>query len=708
MLRADHLHFFQSGTELLSDVSLTLSAGRRVGLVGKNGAGKTTLLRLLLGELQPADGRVVRSPGLRVSALGQAGLALRGSVLETAQRGLEHVRELERALRAEERRLANGQSLERYAALTDAFEAAGGYGAEGELERTLFALGFTSEGLTRDAATLSGGERARLGLASVLAQTPDVLLLDEPTNHLDLDMRRYLATRLTAFAGGLLVVSHDRALLDAVCTHTAHLKAGKLRLSRGNYAAFRAQQLHVEQRRQKRAKQAAKEAARSAVAQARLRAWGTPKAQRQRKRMARQTPAAASVHTLGTPKLSLRPREAKGLLFAARHLSKAFRGRTVIDDAAVRIHRGDKIALIGANGAGKTTLLKLIAGETASDHPGLETYWHRDAKLAVFDQESRGVAPDIAPLDQLTAYVSNARAELLLALVGVPKRVWRGLPTTLSGGERARLGVALLIASEANLLLLDEPSNDLDLSVIETLASTLRDTDAAVVFSSHDARLVEELGARLWSLESGELTEYRGGLAGYERGTKRLENDLNLEFEAHTPAPDPVTLEALEDERTDLETQFLDPLRLSERERERLERRYAELLNALSERYDAALPPPLPRYRAVVSGVEVTTDGLRDGRAHFTTAAPFRYDLLVQGNERIGHILLKEEGNCSLLWARLAALSALSRLAFERLELRTLQIQSDDELRGAGFASAGEGWWILSLSRYEKMLGLTS
>ncbi|CAN5907679.1 hypothetical protein BH24DEI2_BH24DEI2_08610 [soil metagenome] len=710
-LRTEHLSFTLRGRDLLRDISLTLRSGERVGLLGAKGVGKTTLLRLLAGELASSEGRVLRSPGVRLAYVAQSGKAPAGSVYEVASAALEHVHALERELRLEEKRLAASGDLERYGQLTALFEAAGGYEAEAALDKMLLEFGFTQDQFGRSVASLSGGERARLGLATALAARPDVLLLDEPTNHLDLLGRRTLQKRFGAYEGALLLASHDRALLDAVCTHIAHLKDGQLTLHRGNYSVFRTQQGVARRSAVKQAKERAKETARLGESAQRLRAWGTPTAQRQRKSLERRTlarhsPAFTPVAEAAAH-LSLRPAAARGTLLSAKHLSKRLGERVLVDDVALRVEAGDKVALLGPNGSGKTTLLKLLAGATESDDPRAELVWAAATRTELFDQVTRGVTDDATPFEQLERYVSRARASQLLALVNLPPAAWDKPPATLSGGERARLGLALLVAGEANLLLLDEPSTDLDIPALETLEDTLASTDAAVILVTHDERLVEAVATRVWSLVGGELVEYRGGVAGYLKGVRRLEPEPE-QVPQNSDKKEPVedVLESLEDEKMMLETRLLDPLRLGERERERLEARLKTLLHDLSERYDAALSDPLPRYRAASHGVVVTTNGFENGRADFATGASFTLRLLFPSGAAVGHVtVLESEGACSLSWARVAALAALSRIAVEHLDVKTLQVQSADELSGAGFKPAGGNWWLLNRARYEKRLG---
>ena len=334
LLSAD-LTFQQGRLELT--LSLTLQRGQRVGLVGRNGAGKSTLLELLAGGLSPTEGRVLKAPGARLELKRfgdeppQFQSRNAATVWEVGTRALEHVRELERALRDAEKRLGEGEALEhqleRYAELTERFEAAGGYNAETTLERTLSAFGFTPEDYARSTVTLSGGERSKLTLALALTQQPDILLLDEPSSHLDLFTRRGLAERLKRYPGALLFASHDRSLLDAVCTHVLHLEAGNLTLYKGGYSSFKRSQGLALRTAQKRTKERHKEVVALSASAARLKGWGTPTAARQRrstlKRLERLQEDEEVAPRSSTPDdLSIDAQKAKGTLLSAEHLSK--------------------------------------------------------------------------------------------------------------------------------------------------------------------------------------------------------------------------------------------------------------------------------------------------------------------------------------------------------------------------------------------------
>ncbi len=709
-IRVVGVTFTHGGQEVLRGASFTLSSGEKVGLVGRNGAGKTTLLSLMAGRAAqgqvPTDGQILRAPGLRVGYLEQTA-SWRGTVWEVAAGGLAYVRGLEAALRDAETRLDDAARLAEYGEMTTLFEGAGGYEAEASLRSYLSRLGFSETDDDRDVTTLSGGKRARLGLARVLAERPDLLLLDEPSSYLDLPTKRWLAETLPHAPGALLLASHDRALLDVVCTRTLELKDGVVTSYRGGYSRFQAQASHAAARGLRQAGRAAHE---KRTLAARVRAQPTLSTRRSLERRLSRLPdipqVAAPRETSLT--LSAAPVKPNGLLLDARHLSLTQGERPLLHDAFLRLYAGDKLAVVGPNGGGKTSLLQMLTGEREFDHPEASVRLSRGVKLAVYDQHSRGLEDGVALGDQLSRSISEPRARSLLALVGLGDAFDR-IPESLSGGERARAGVALLMASEANLLLLDEPSEHLDVETVEKLQSALQDTDAALILVSHDAALVEAVATRVLGLGDGELREYRGGLAGYYAGTLRLEPDLPKTAGADktAPAPDPeAELASLEDETAATEELLADPSRLSERDRGRLERRLSELIHLRSERYDARLPAPCPRYRVVEGRIVLTTNA--DGQPIvFHTDAGVVVQLFIDPDTHVGHLLLQDvQDACPLPWAERALFRGAARLAFEVFGARALQLQRGTDLSPIGFQAAGDSWWVQDRDRYTRREGL--
>lgn len=674
LLVALAVHRSRERVPLLRGVDLRLTHGMRLGLVGANGAGKSTLLRILAGQEAPDDGRVIRAPGVRVGVLAQHedDGDFAGSVWRYSGRAIEYVRALERRMRDEERRIAEGE--DRAAAYTEVrseFERVGGYGAEAMLREYLAALGFPQAVFDEPVDALSAGERRRLMLAVTLASSPDVLLLDEPTNHLDILAREWLATRLARHAGAMVIVSHDRALLDASTTHTAFLAAGALQLVPGRYGVARRRHDARLDAADRRARERAKEADRLARMAEELAAFGK-KAQRRRKAAERSREELlagerADGLDVADPVLgaALEQRNERpvlgrdsgpserhlggGPLVDARHLSAG----NVVRDATFRLVTGDRVVLVGPNGSGKSTLLALLRGDMPSTDPRAELTYAPRLKLVHVDQRDRGLARERPVLDQLGQELGAGAAKRLLANAGVPQRAWNEPPERLSGGERARAGLAFALAHDADLWLLDEPTNDLDLEAVvaleEALERKLEDENAALVLVTHDRALAERVATQVWALVDGRLRRYAivaaflegrplAGSSSEAGGTlddRRAQGtalDHGLDDDA-SPDPEPGTphgartphvvlesasvledqVRAVEDERTALLRRLSDPLSLSERDAGRLRERLAAVEDWLVQAYDARFEPPAPRYRVVEHGLALFADALIPG-----------------------------------------------------------------------------------------------
>ncbi len=684
---------------VLQNVGFSLKRGEKVGLVGANGAGKTTLLGLLAGNLTPTEGRIVKPPGLRLAYAEQHTERWRGTVWAVAEAGLAEVRRLEAELRDAETRL-DKLGLEFYGDLSALFEAAGGYEAETALRATLSRLGFSGGDLERDVLTLSGGERSRLALARALAGRADLLLLDEPSSYLDLPGKRWLGDALKDYPGALLLASHDRALLDAVTTRTLHLKNGTVTGYRGAYSRFRVQSEHVAARGLRENMRLGHE---RRSLETRLRSQPTLSTRRGLERRLARLPAAPKVTAAkNTVTLMLNAADTKpgSIVLDAQHLTVTQNGEPLLQDVSLNLYAGDKLALVGPNGSGKTSLLELLSGGLESEDPEASVQFGQGVRLAACDQQGRGLE-DGVPLGEQLRSVSEPRARSLLALVGLSEAFDKP-PETLSGGQRARAGIALLLATEANLLLLDEPSEGLDVETVEKLEAALQDTSATLILVSHDAALIDAVATRVVGLDGGELKEYRGGLAGYYAGKLRLEPDLPVNrVEIDETAPDPeAELEALEDETMNTETLLADPLRLSGRDKLRLEKRLYELVDLLSERYDARLAPPAPRYRVQGGGLTLTTDG---DTVPVVICSDTGFDVLLFFDEstRIGHLRLRHDGkSCLLPKAEQALVRGAARLAFEVFGVHALQLQHEGDLGTAGFSPAGNDWWVQDREHY--------
>ena len=490
---------------LLDDATLRIGPGDRIGLVGRNGAGKTTLTRVLAGEAQPAAGSVTRSGAVgylpQDPRTGGLDTVARDRVLSA--RGLDTTL---RELRAAEKRMASEdaqlreRAMRTYTRLDAEFTAAGGYAAESEAERIAGSLGLGERVLTQPLRTLSGGQRRRVELARILFSGAQTLLLDEPTNHLDADSIAWLREYLRAYQGGLVVISHDVAMVDTVVNRVLHLDANRAALDTYNvgWKAY-LQQRETDERRRHRERQNAQKKAAALMAQAdKMRAKATKAtaaqnmARRADRLLAGVEPARAhdKVAKLRFPE----PAPCGRTPLTATGLSRSYGSLEVFTDVDLAIDRGSRVVVLGLNGAGKTTLLRLLAGvdepDTGEVRPG------HGLKHGYYAQEHEGLDIDRTVLQNMkTAAPDLGETEVRKVLgsflfsgddVDKPARV-------LSGGEKTRLALATLVVSSANVLLLDEPTNNLDPASRQEILGALRTYRGAVVLVTHDEGAVDAL-----------------------------------------------------------------------------------------------------------------------------------------------------------------------------------------------------------------------
>ena len=518
---------------LLDGVDLSIEPGERIALIGRNGTGKSSLLKGVAGEIAFDDGQVVLQSGATLAWVPQEPQfepgqdvfdAVAGGLAADAGRITEyhHVAA----------RLAHGDGdhdalMQRLAQLQSELDTSGAWAMTHRVERILSQLGLDGE---RSLAELSGGNRKRVALARALVREPDLLLLDEPTNHLDIESIAWLEGLLLGFPGAVLLITHDRRFLDRVATRVVELDRGKLRSYPGSFAAYRqrkADELAAEQVAEARFdKLLAQEEAwiRKGVEARRTRDEG-----RVRRLEALRRERAARRDRLGRVELNVDAGERSGKLVAELiDVSKAFDGRPVVRELSAIIQRGDRVGLIGPNGAGKTTLLKLILGELAPDSGQVRLGTNRN--VAYFDQmreqldEEASLAETISPGSEWVE-IGGQRVHVMSYLgrfLFAPERA-RSPVKSLSGGERNRLLLARLFARPANLLVLDEPTNDLDIETLELLEELLADYPGTALVVSHDREFLDNVVTQsIVSLGDGRWQECAGGYAEVEAVRARV------------------------------------------------------------------------------------------------------------------------------------------------------------------------------------------
>ena len=511
---------------LLDHVDLVLEPGSRIGLIGRNGAGKSSLLKLLAGSALPDDGRVWRQPGLRIGVVAQEPeLDAQHTVFEATVAGLGELSRIladyHAALHALEIGLDEARALEQMQVAQELLERHDGWRVEHRVESVLSRLGLATDARIN---TLSGGMRKRVALARALAGDPQLLILDEPTNHLDVDSIVWLENMVAEFPGAVFMVTHDRAFLDRAVNGIAELDRGRLGFYPGSFAAYeqlKADQLAVEAvNNQKFDKLLAQEEVwiRKGIEARRTRNEGRVR-RLERLRLER----SARRERLGQVSISVAQGERSGQLVAElEHVDKRLGERQIVRNFSCRILRGDKIGLIGANGAGKSTLIKLILGEMPPDAGSVRlgtrlTVAYYDQFRTQLDEEAT-VAQTIAPGSDFVE-IDGARKHIMSYLADFlfpPERA-RAPVKALSGGERNRLLLARLFSQPANLLVLDEPTNDLDIDTLELLETLLQDYTGTVLLVSHDRAFLDNVvtdtiapaGDGSWLRNPGGYTDWK-------------------------------------------------------------------------------------------------------------------------------------------------------------------------------------------------------
>jgi len=515
-------------TTLFHDVTFTVGKGDRWGIVGRNGSGKTSLFKIITGTLTPARGAMARTPGLRVSLLDQHrdfGAAV--SVWDAAALPYAPVMALELSLAEQAAQLAElgerapAALLEQYGHDLERFAHEGGYTFHARVDAVLQGLAFDAEeSKTRRVATLSGGERGRVGLAAQLVAPADLLLLDEPTNHLDLETTAWLQEYIRELDETVIVISHDRAFLDEIADHVLHLEGGTAETYRGGYSSFVQQRaerrLALERQVDQQRKMIAKE---EDYIRRNLAGQNTSQAKGRRKRLDRLPRLTPPPGSGGTMELRLEISERGGdRVISAEALTIAIGNRTLVRDFSATANRGDVIALVGPNGAGKTTLIQTLIGEREAQGGAVKlggsvtpAYFRQDHDKLPLDSSLYEVIENLRPL-----WTRGAIQNHLGCFGFSGEEVFRST-RTLSGGERSRLALAVIVLQRANLLVLDEPTNHLDVESIEAIEDAIEDYDGTVLLVSHDRALLRELATRVWAFDGDQLVDFGGTFVDWER-----------------------------------------------------------------------------------------------------------------------------------------------------------------------------------------------
>ena len=516
------------GNEVLRGVSFHIEENEKAALVGINGAGKSTLLKIIVGEMQADDGTVILSKDRTLGYLAQhQDLTGDATVYEQLMQVRQDILDLLRRMENSERKMSHltGEDLENemasYARIQEAYERLNGYAYKSEVVGVLKGLGFTEEDFGKKVSTLSGGQKTRVALGTLLLTSPDIILLDEPTNHLDMNSIVWLETYLMNYKGAVLIVSHDRYFLNRVVTKVIELNHGSARTYDGNYDAYSRKKeeiRHAEYLSYMKAEQVRKH---QEQVIAKLKQFNREKS------IKRAESRQKMLDKMEMPDKPLGEDPVMGLSFApgiesgkdvltVTELSKGFDGISLFDDVSFEIKKGEHVALIGNNGTGKSTLLKILNGVYLPDRG--EFVLGSNVITGYYDQEMHVLHPDKTIFDEISddypAFNNTKIRSALAAFLFTGEDVFKYI-RDLSGGERARVSLCKLMLSNANFIMLDEPTNHLDIESREILESAINAYTGTLFYVSHDRYFINRTAGRILDLTHKTLLNYIGNYDYY-------------------------------------------------------------------------------------------------------------------------------------------------------------------------------------------------
>ena len=513
---------------IVNDGSFHIEDREKAALVGINGAGKSTILKMIMKEEPLDSGDVILTKGKTIGYLAQTqNLQSKNTIYEEVKTAKADIIELEVQIRAIEKELktlegdALNERLETYNRYMSKFEAENGYAYESEITGVLKGLGFNEEDFTKLTDTLSGGEKTRVSLGKLLLTKPDVLLLDEPTNHLDLNSITWLETYLINYPGAVLIVSHDRFFLNRVVTKVVEIDNGLVRMYSGNYKDYSDKKQLIRDAMLKEYLNQQREIKHQEAVIEKLKQFNREKsikrAESREKALNKIERIEKPVDTTKEMHFSLEPAVLSGNdVLKVEHLSKGFDGQTLFEDINFEIKRGEHVAIIGDNGTGKTTILKILNQIQKADE-GSFTLGSK-VEIGYYDQEHHVLHDEKTIFDEISdehPYLNNTQIRNTLAAFQFTGDEVYKLVGDLSGGEKGRVSLAKLMLSEANFLILDEPTNLLDITSKEILEMAINDYTGTVLYVSHDRYFINQTASRILELTNKSFVNYIGNYDYY-------------------------------------------------------------------------------------------------------------------------------------------------------------------------------------------------
>lgn len=578
MIQLQSIELRRGALLLFQQADLTVFPGQKVGIVGANGCGKSSLFAMLQGKLAPDAGNVSIPSSWTIATVAQETPAVELSAMDYVLQGDEQLYPL--LLKVRESHVDTD-----LVAVHHQIEALDGYRAEAKAGTLLDGLGFTGDMQQRMVKDFSGGWRMRLNLARALMKRAELLLLDEPTNHLDLDAVLWLEKYLANFEGTLLLISHDRDFLDAICDNTVHIEREKLTLYRGNYSQFerqRAEQMVQQQAMfEKQQRQVAH--LQSFIDRFRAKATKAKQAQSRIKALERMTMLAPAHVDSPFEFEFLDPRALPNPLLKMENVRGGYGDTTILQSINFQLLPGSRIGLLGRNGAGKSTLIKLLSGSMAPQAGDL--WFAAGVAIGYFAQHQlETLRPQDSPLQHMVRLAPQATEQSLRDFLGGfgfhgDKALSPCAP--FSGGEKARLVLALIVYQRPNLLLLDEPTNHLDLDMREAIVMALQGFEGAIVVVSHDRHLLASTTDEFYLVANGKVAPFDGDLADYYQWLQADARATQKAQEKTESAATPVVQQRKDQKR--LEADLRNVLRPLKQKIEKLEQQQAKLTSRVAE-----------------------------------------------------------------------------------------------------------------------------
>ncbi|MBZ2386846.1 ATP-binding cassette domain-containing protein [Anaerococcus murdochii] len=525
--------------EIFSGLSFNLEKGDKAGLVGLNGAGKSTLFNILTGRLMPDDGKIFIPQDVKVGYLEQI-LSLDSdmtiydyclSVFEGLIKLESEIRDLEKKMSTETDPDKLAAIMDEYTRKSETYHNKNGYAIESELEGTLSAMGFAKDDFKKKISDLSGGQKARVELAGLLLEKPDLLLLDEPTNHLDIKAINFLETFIKNYKGTAIIISHDRYFLDATVNRMMVLENGRLSSYNGNYTTFMTQRKKDMEVRIHQYKSQQKEIERQEEIIDRLKNLGGSKRKRgisqsrsRQKLLDKMERIDKPIELSDTMNLKFTPRIQSGMdVLKVEDLRMSFDGEEIFKNISFDIYRNERAAIIGDNGVGKTTLFKIVLGELFQD--GGKAKMGESVNVGYFDQEQKSLNIENTIFDEIREtfpMLTNFEIRSYLAkFMFYDTDVFREI-SELSGGERARISLLKLMISDCNFILMDEPTNHLDIDSKEILEGAILDFEGTLLIISHDRYFLNKIASKILDMKSDRMDLYLGNYDYYQEKLREM------------------------------------------------------------------------------------------------------------------------------------------------------------------------------------------